>query len=88
MKNRDSSVYEETWDNGQLVGKPKLISKPQVDPAKMKHHHQRQTSGTIVNKCKMQHKKPKLRQDELSFNAHMDVTQYMNEKLLNKNSMI
>ena len=83
MKMPDGSIYEEIWDEGQTVDR-KLIKKADVNEERAKFT--RQKSKSLAQKFAKKPHKPKVYQDDLSVIAHLNVSQYINEKLLNKNS--
>jgi len=83
MKIPDGTVFEEVWDEGKFVTR-KIIEKPKVVEEESKKENVRKTLS--VQNFLPKPRKPKIMEDGLSFMAHLNVTQYMNEKLLNKNS--
>ena len=84
MKMPDGAIFEETWDEGQTVDR-KLIKK--ADTSQEKVQLARQNSKSLAQKFAKKPHKPKVIRDELSVIAHLNVSQYINEKLLNKNSI-
>jgi len=83
LKETDGTVYEEIWEDGQLITR-KITERPEVVEKKPEKEKIRKAQS--VQNFFPKPRKPKVIQDGLSFMAHLNVTQYMNEKLLNKNS--
>ena len=85
MREANGTVYEEEWEEG-LCGSRKIIEKPTISiekPAKPKLKKPRTQKFSDILK---EPRKPKVIQDGLSIITHLNVSQYINEKLLNKNS--
>lgn len=85
MREPNGTVYEEDWDEGQLKSR-KMIEKPTQPiekPIKPKLKKNRTQKYSDVLK---EPRKPKVIQDGFSIITHLNVSQYINEKLLNKNS--
>lgn len=82
----DGTVYEEVWDDGELLSR-KIIKQPEDDSdATPKKGNRRQSA--VIKAFSKKPRKPKLFEDGVSYVAALNVTQYMNEKLLSKNSKI
>ena len=85
MRMPDGTVYEEEWEEGQ-VGARRMIEKPTIPiekPAKPKLKKPRTQKYSDVLR---EPRKPKVIEGGLSIITHLNVSQYINEKLLNKNS--
>ena len=87
MKTPEGFVYEEVWEEGQLLTR-KIIQKPEAGPDNKAKKVTRQKSVTVVTKFAKKPRKPKVTENGLTFMSHLDVSQYVNEKLLHKNSKI
>jgi len=78
----DGTVYEEVWDEGQSVSR-KMIEKA-VAPKEIPVKPKKVRAQKFPNVMK-EPRKPKIIQDGLSIITHLNVSQFINEKLLNKN---
>lgn len=85
MKTPDGKTYEEIWDEDRLVTR-KLVEESKVDDTAPTHERKSFRAISIAQNIPKQPRTPKVYLGELSALTTFNVTEYMNEKLLLKNS--